>query len=441
MDFNYNIGKNIETEPAKLRMPEIFPDETVLKEDESNKIAESIKAPKSKKITADSTAIDAVIKQALARGQNNIQKVTEKEKPQKQAANSSSGNIFKAACITENITVEETANNIFNDGIGNIVGNDTGIITGGESGIASVTFESLVTEWNNTNFDNIDYQTRIEMIDAIIAAAETDEDIATWTCYKYILRNNYRKQQYEEYLRQLASGEKSYDELGWGAEFWEYSTSLFNSEDEDELDVFKYFGGTYTYNYNTYPITWTYTPPENDFQAYLYCNAMIARYSTKIYAIRLRLQDPNIQANSTLKNKLEKDIYAYQVFLHGFLPEKKRLAELLGFGETWDNGSFHYFENVQNGGLVPGLTPPENSQQAPPPEEDYQTMFQNLVNEYNTLYGNIPPSNSSPERIAKAQKIVNFAKKMVQRNEEPVDYWNHVYTEWQNKLNQLINGN
>ena len=438
MDFNYNLGKNISKE-VKIRKQDKKPDEEVLKKDEkSDKTSQILRIPTRRKVTADSTTINAFINRALMEGQVDKPVVTEKEKPQRQAVNEDDNNPFAKADVAEDITVDETANNIFGSVAVNVAEKNTSVVASGGIVADSDSFDDLLIQWNS-EAANMSYDAKMNLIGRMISAAERDnrtEEAATWRCYRFILRNNYLKEKYNNYLQQLAGG-TSYEDLGWNEQPWEISTSIMCPEDELDFDIFHrqfHFGGYIDPNNFMQYIQ----PEPNEYpQAYVYCVAMIARLSTKILAMQVKLHDPDIVNNSTLTNKINKDIAYYRQLLQGIVAERNRLAEQLKLGHFEPNGSFHF--DVPNAGLVPGLTPPENNP-TPIQYDTLQEQFEALEAEYAETFGNVQNPKDDEQQIAKLNELIAFANKMVQKGEEPQEYWQERLRYWQNELAQLQNG-
>ncbi len=113
MDFNYDLSRNLGKE-RKIRKIEEKPEEVPKENAKTEEPSQSLRIPTRRKVTADSTAINAFINRALMDGQVNKPVVTEeKEKPQRQAVNEDENNPFAKVNVAEKITVDETANNIF----------------------------------------------------------------------------------------------------------------------------------------------------------------------------------------------------------------------------------------------------------------------------------------------------------------------------------------
>jgi transcription termination factor NusB len=162
---------------------------------------------------------------------------------------------------------------------------------------------------------------------------------------------------------------------------------------------------------------------------------MIARLSTKILAMQVKLHDPDIVNNSTLTNKINKDIAYYRQLLQGIVAERNRLADELKYGHFEDNGSFHF--DVPNGGLVPGLTPPENNQTGH--QQTAQQNFEEMEEKYNANYGNYTHL-SDPKQITMLNEMIAYVSEMLDAHEPPgVNYWQGKLEYWQNKLEQLQN--
>lgn len=473
MDFNYDLSKNLGKE-IKVRKQEESIEAEKTKETKKDEPSPNLRIPTSRKITADATAIDATIKQALLKGQTVQPEVTEKEKIERSVTNDNGNNPFVTVTPEEDITVDETANNIFiTESI--IEQNPVEVTTGGVGSVDD-DYGDLVEQWYALPED-ADYQRKMNLIGRIILAAQRDgNDVAagTWTCYRFILHNNNLKERYNNYLQLLAGNEGYenyknyvnlvmnnedpgwYEDLEWNEQQWEISTSIMSPEDELDFDYFHrqlHFGG---YVENGIYIQPT---PEEYPQAYVYCCAMIARYTTKILAIQVKLHDPDIinypNPNGNPENvlvwKLNQDIAYYRQLLQNMLAEKNRLAVALGYATQEENGAIHFSNTFPNnelttmfsghpmvGGLVPGLTPPENNPEIGP-GDNYDELFQNLVDEYNNEYGDTPQNGSTPAQIAKAERILIFIQKMLALNIQSSTDWAFQLTYWQGVFEQLQN--
>ena len=454
MDFNYDLGKNFGKE-IKVRKQEEKPVSEAAEETKADEPSSNLRIPTSRKITADSTAINAAINQALIKGQNNKPAVTEKEPSLRQTANDGGNNIFVADDITV-IAADETAGNIFGEvNSGNAIEKDPAVIASGGVGALNDRYEDLVEEWYSLDFDTATYEEKMNLLDRIIIAAQNEEnDVAagTWTCYRFIMRNNYLKEKYNSYLQQLASG-VPYEqlewqgEIGWSEEPWEISAH-YGPDGTEDYEIFQgqcQFGGTYVQLIPNMP-AYEYIPAEPE-QAYVYACAMIARYSTKILAIQVKLQDPDIiyypNPNGNPENvlvwKLNQDIEYYRVRLQHFESQKRELAVQLGYATQEENGAIHF--NVPDGGLVPGLYPPENN----PTPLSVQEQFEALRNEYFEEYGNPPQGPGDARQIEKVNTLITFASRMVGQGQSAgqgqyLEYFTGELAYWRAELLRLQNG-
>lgn len=323
--------------------------------------------------------------------------------------------------------------------VGNIVVNNTqevgevvslpranGIVaakTGG--GFNIMAFDNLVAQWNRLDFNTATYDQKLALMDNIIRAAENegkDKEAKTWKCYRFTMKYNYAKSRFMDFRAQLQNG-VAYDDLNFLPEDHQYDATGHMLDYEDFAD-FKEFGGTVNDADGL-----IYTPNPNNIERYIYTNAMLAVYTTKMVAIQVKLKNPHLTPSS--RDILNRNMSYFRFLL------SKITSVLAETRENLQNGIIELPDNIQEPGsididslLIPGLTPPPAAQggslvQFEPPE-DYTALCVN--------YKGNPDKNKLMELIL----FVNNKLRDCQNKQERA-FWQTELARWQTILDSWGN--
>jgi len=364
-------------------------------------------------------------------------------------------------------------------------GNITAIEKGGE--ITTTAFDDLVAQWNDLNFDTTTYEDKLALMDQIIDAAdseaqalntgnfeiygkpeESDPNYNDWTawkaaidkankwrCYRVIMRNNYQQQTYFELNQGLTSqnfntvfSNNGHDNPNWAMEMLAGlqidASREYRSADEHDFrttnpiyhengytilgyeydnEGFQYFGGQTVWEGHGHEPK--YIRNDDPQQLFMYNEAMISMYKTKLLAAQIRLKDPQIlnNPNQSMKKALQLNIREFCRLLDGMLEEQKRLAiELNLMTETeseWGTTQYSWIDDAH--GLIPGLTPPQSTPATPPQFEPPENYEQLCIN-----YKGNPDKNKLMELI----EFINNELEDCQNKQERA-YWRTELSRWQ----------
>jgi hypothetical protein len=225
-----------------------------------------------------------------------------------------------------------------------------------------------------------------------------------------------------DFRAQLQNG-VAYDDLNFLPEDHQYDATGHMLDYEDFAD-FKEFGGTVNDADGL-----IYTPNPNNIERYIYTNAMLAVYTTKMVAIQVKLKNPHLTPSS--RDILNRNMSYFRFLL------SKITSVLAETRENLQNGIIELPDNIQEPGsididslLIPGLTPPPAAQggslvQFEPPE-DYTALCEN--------YKGNPDKNKLMELIL----FVNNKLRDCQNKQERA-FWQTELARWQTILDSWGN--